>query len=974
MSAVSNQLNTSSPKIETPPPAKDNWAGLISAVWVTVAVLTAPFVKILIEIYRQTQTGASVSVQYLLLGSISLFTIIGCILMTVKAVQIPFRLRPFLLGGFVQLYVLALAVLIQQVGLLLSGVSMLYAIMVIFLTGDRNLVNLSVYGATAGGILTALLYVVKPFVQVSMPGFVLGSYTMLGILLMVFIVLLLADFTPVTLRLKLITAILVMVMIPLIVSSYVQSNFTRNAIETRNLESIRAAVTQTKNLVDDFIITNQNRIYQDAQLSEFASYLQTPDSLRKDSLVERDLKLIARALTVSREVGAVQSYGLVDNSGFVVFDTDKNALKTYEKDNDYYMIPYLTGQSYVSASYSWDKTVPYIVFSAPVMDGQNNVIGVLRVRYRGDVLQTMLESHTGLVGKGSYPVLLDENLIRLADTINEDWIYKPAKQIQWEDIRKLTRARRIPTYFYPNADAYLPNIETVIKAYPSQDVFYTDIKVTNAVLPHLGMLATTRNNWIVMYFQEQASLNTLLQNQNQLFLIISLVFAGFIAATATMFGRLLTAPVNQLTLTAEQIAHGNLDAEARVETNDEIRTMGNAFNIMTSRLRSFINDLEVRVQERTQELANQNVALQFRARQLQTVSDVARNITSAQDLEKLLTSVCELISDRFGFYHVGIFLVDEKNEFAVLQSANSEGGQRMLKRHHKLQVGQVGIVGYVTGYGKPRIATDVGEDAVYFNNPDLPNTRSEMALPLLANDRVIGALDVQNVESNAFTSEDIELFSILADQIAIAITNNRLYQETTQALAEISGLHRQYLRQEWTKDTSQRDVTGYRYTPQGTLVESNELDFNEIETVLESGQPTRVGDAWAVPIILRGESIGVIQVQDKNLTTQEWSENELTAIQTVADQIGQALENARLFEQTLRRAERERKVLEITSKIRSTNDFNAMIEIAQSELQKALNVSRATVIFQNSPETKTNGEHKTGTGPLPGVNGKNINP
>ena len=970
MNAVKNHPNpASSTSAMGSSLSPDNWSGLSAVAWITTAILAIPLIQTLVIIIQSGPAAASTPVQYWIIAGAAFAAIFVCALMTTRVVRIPFRARPFILGITVQLFLLVVALLVDQVGLLLSGIGLLYAIMVVFLTRDRNLVNLSVYGATAGGILTALTQVARLFSQVSIPGFVMGGYTLLGISLMVYVVLLLADFSPITLRLKLISAILVMVIIPLTVSSYVQSNFTRNAIEKRNIESIRAAVTQTKNLVDDFITTNQTRIYQDAQLREFADYLQTPDSLRRDSLVERDLKLIARALTLSREVGVVQSYGLVDNHGFVVFDTDKNALKSYEKDNDYYMVPFLTGQSYVSASYSWDKTTPYIVFSAPVLNGQKNVIGVLRVRYRGDVLQDILETHVGLVGKGSYPVLLDENLIRLADTINKEWAYKPAAQISWEEVRKLTRARRIPTYFYPNTDAYLPNIESVIKSYPAQNIFYTDINITKKPIPHLGMIATTRNNWIVMYFQEQQSLNTLLENQSQIFLLVSLIFAVFIAATATMLGRVLTEPVNQLTLTAEKIAQGDLDAEARVETNDEIFTMGNAFNIMTSRLRSFISDLEVRVQERTQELANQNVALQFRARQLQTVSDVARNITSTQELEKLLTSVCELISDRFGFYHVGIFLIDEKNEYAVLQSANSEGGQRMLNRHHKLQVGQVGIVGYVTGFGKPRIATDVGEDAVYFNNPDLPNTRSEMALPLIANDRVIGALDVQSMESNAFTNEDIELFAILADQIAIAITNNRLYEETTEALAELSGLHRQYLRQEWAKDSSQRKVTGYRFTPQGKLVEVNDLALDQMEIIFESGQPSRLGDAWAVPIVLRGEPIGVIQVQDKNLSTEELSENELTAIKNVAAQIGQALENARLFEQTLRRAERERKVLEITSKIRSTNDYNQMIEIAQAELQKALNVSRAEVIIQNKPGNNSNGTGQNGNGSHNGKNG-----
>ncbi|MRS05961.1 GAF domain-containing protein, partial [bacterium] len=334
--------------------------------------------------------------------------------------------------------------------------------------------------------------------------------------------------------------------------------------------------------------------------------------------------------------------------------------------------------------------------------------------------------------------------------------------------------------------------------------------------------------------------------------------------------------------------------------------------------------------------AKQNEELSFRSAQLQTVSDVARNIVSNRDLETLLTSVTTLINERFNFYHVGIFLIDEKGEYAILRAANSAGGRKMLARQHKLQVGQTGIVGFVSQSGQPRIATDVGQDAVFFNNPDLPETRSEMALPLKEENRIIGALDVQSIEPNAFTPEDIELFSTLADQIAIAISNNQLYENTRRALDEAQNLHRRYLNQEWTRKTSEPGNTSYKYTPEGLVPVKDDLP--EINTVLETGRPifkskTRKGEhssqlsILAVPIILRGESIGVIHLQENRSEDFEWSESELATVQAVSDQVAQTLENARLFESTIRRAERDRKVLEITSKIRSTNDPQQMLRV-----------------------------------------------
>ena len=390
---------------------------------------------------------------------------------------------------------------------------------------------------------------------------------------------------------------------------------------------------------------------------------------------------------------------------------------------------------------------------------------------------------------------------------------------------------------------------------------------------------------------------------------------------------------------------------------------------MTQQLRGFIGELENRVNERTVELARQNESLQLRSQQLQTVSDVARQIVSARELETLLNQVTVLISDRFNFYHVGIFLIDQNNEYALLRAANSEGGQRMLARGHKLRVGEVGMVGYVTGAGQPRIATDVGKDAVFFNNPDLPETRSEMALPLKVGDEVIGALDVQSVVSNAFTAEDISLFSTLADQVAIAIRNNQLYSETMRALQESQKLHQQYLQQEWGREAGERGDVAYIYTPGGMVVRPY-INTPEVERVFETRQPVikqaeATGDrsVMAIPVMLRDEVIGIIHLQEAENTVREWSNEEIATVQSVADQVGQALENARLFERTVRRAERERKVLDITSRIRASNDPQQMVQIALEELQRALRVSRAQVLVQTPPSLSEGQEDSDGESP-----------
>jgi GAF domain-containing protein len=271
-----------------------------------------------------------------------------------------------------------------------------------------------------------------------------------------------------------------------------------------------------------------------------------------------------------------------------------------------------------------------------------------------------------------------------------------------------------------------------------------------------------------------------------------------------------------------------------------------------------------------------------------------------------------------------------------------------------------------------RIATDVGADAIFFNNPDLPHTRSEMALPLIGGSQIIGALDVQSTQPNAFTQEDINLFSTLADQVAIAVMNSRAFEETQYALAEAQMVHRQYLQQEWSRELAEKDHYAYEFTPQGLVtrdrVESEEIDtvFSTGEMLLRNSVQNNAGQKPAVlgiPIKLRGETIGIIHLQDESALPREWVNEDIQIVQTIADQVAQALENARLFQQTLRRADRERKVIEISSKIRSTNDPEQMMQIAVEELQHALHASKTQVILnQNIEKPEVEKESSNGSG------------
>jgi GAF domain-containing protein len=341
--------------------------------------------------------------------------------------------------------------------------------------------------------------------------------------------------------------------------------------------------------------------------------------------------------------------------------------------------------------------------------------------------------------------------------------------------------------------------------------------------------------------------------------------------------------------------------------------------------------LETRVDERTKDLER-------RAKQLQVAADVGSAAARLRDLGELLNQTTTLISERFNFYHVGIFLVDEEGEYAVLRSSNSEGGQRMLVRGHKLKIGQVGIVGYVTGLGEPRIALDVGKDATYFDNPDLPETRSEMALPLMVGNRILGALDVQSREEVAFTEEDISILKVLADQVAIAIDNARLFSDTQAALENTRRAYAEVSREGWQRLLRERQTeVGYVSQPSGDILPITHEVSKEYVKALSSRQVVLSNEDTTlhVPIFIRDEPIGVVRL-DKQNDGSRWTKDQIGLAGTLSEQLAIALESARLYQDISQRAERENVISDITTKINSSIQLDVILRNTVQELGHAL--------------------------------------
>ncbi|HET9588607.1 MAG TPA: GAF domain-containing protein [Anaerolineales bacterium] len=433
--------------------------------------------------------------------------------------------------------------------------------------------------------------------------------------------------------------------------------------------------------------------------------------------------------------------------------------------------------------------------------------------------------------------------------------------------------------------------------------------------------------------------------------LAALIFFALLLAAISIsmsIGQIIAAPIIRLTRTAEQIIGGNLSAQAKITSQDEIGTLAQAFNTMTSRLRQILEELERRVADRTSELALANEKIERRARQFEAIAEVANTISSTRDMDSLLPQIATAISKQFGFYHVGIFLLDPRGDYAVLSAANSEGGHKMLARNHKLKVGETGIVGFVTGTGKPRVALNTGEDVVFFDNPDLPETRSEMALPLRVGEEIIGALDVQSTVPNAFDQEDINILTTLADQVSIAIQNARQYEATREALAEANSLSRQFVQAGWQQFTHSQKLIGIRHSgARATLLygesEGNKSGDNSNRYPAASEVN---GETLAVPIKLRGEVIGSVNIQAPE--NRKWEPDELDIVTAIIERAALALENARLLQESQSRAAKEAKIGEVTARISSSIHIRNVLQTAVQELGQALPGSEVIIQFDQN--------------------------
>ena len=734
-----------------------------------------------------------------------------------------------------------------------------------------------------------------------------------------------------TIRTRLLVTFIILVLLPALAVGSISSLLYARAARTQVLGHLESVASLKQAEVQGWateLITNLLLAMPSTdQLPATQILLLDPDLVDQgayQSAYERELNRFELIITRGRVFDEIF---LVNPDGIVVLTTDPTRIGLNE-----FGYPYFEQglrRPYVSPQYLSQQTNRRIItVAAPVSDTEGQVIGLLAGRVNLDRLEGIMASGVGLGETGETYLVGRRDYRLLTSSIYPDYVAGESYPLFSEGIQRgsLGASGRGEYQNYAG--------EPVFGAY-----LYID-SIDMILLAEQGRAEAL-----------SAITSSVALNVAVTVLVVLVAILGALFVTNR-----ITTPISNLAHTAEKIAGGELELEATISREDEIGALAGSFNLMTSQLRQTLTGLEQQVADRT-------AVLSQRTAYLQAAAEVGRAAASVLDPDQLIRQVVDLIRERFNLYYVGLFTLDEPEEWAVLRAGTGDAGKIMLERNHRIRIGS-GMIGWSIANQQPRIALRAELDDARLVNPLLPLTRSEAAIPLRSRGRVIGALTVQSVQPDAFDEATVAVFETMADQVGTAIDNAHLFAESQVAYESLSRAYGEQTQQGWLNRLRFGHSLGYRSDVSGNVVRTEEwlpelaLVYEKREAVIghvvedagaagSGAQPKEI--FLGVPVFIRDQIIGVIQGY-KPVNEGEWRTDEIEFMQDVANIVGMTLENARLYEDTQRRAENERIVSDVSSRIRQSLDVDTVMQTAVVELQRALGLKDITIRLGDTHE------------------------
>jgi len=700
-----------------------------------------------------------------------------------------------------------------------------------------------------------------------------------------------------TIRGRLLLSYILVAVVPVIIIAATGVYFAWRSGRDRVLEQVNAVADVQATRVEEWAVTLQDGLDRALHGRDAILYAR---SLLRPRLTDTDggeTEVILRSdLMINWTVYVADdplfdAIALVDLDGQVLVSTDE------QYDGQRLVgagMPDSEGPFRISLSWSGLATDPSSVLAMTAVQEENgDVLGVLIGRTSLLSFENILGSQLGETGE---VYLVDE---QSGLTLTPVWVTDRNAEVPlvlgWADSGPLDGAGEYANYLG------IP----VLGAYRS--------------LPELGT--------VLMAEQDRSealqAITTMLVANGSIALIVAIVSV----VVSLSITRSIADPLASLGVTAERIAGGDLTSVASEAGAAEVRTLAVAFNSMTSQLREVIDGLEIGVAERTRDLER-------RSTHAEAASEVGRAASAILDPERLYRVTVDLIRERLELLYVGLYLVEEAGQWAVLRAGAGSTDENLVVNEHRVRLGQ-GTIGWAISNGRSRTVSELAHG----------RARSEAALPLRSRGQVLGALTVQSERSGAFDQELLVVLQTMADQVAVAVDNARLFEDSQSALYAARRASGDLSREAWAEVLRARTELSYRGTEQG-VARIGQVWRPEMQRATEEGVPVieqrDEGQSLAVPIVLHGEVIGVLDTfkPDEKGT---WTLEQVALVEQIVEQLSQSLENARLYEETQRRSIREQQLREIGTRMQSTPDLDAILRMAVEDLARALDVPSAFV-------------------------------
>lgn len=717
------------------------------------------------------------------------------------------------------------------------------------------------------------------------------------------------------LRTKLIITFVPLMLLAIAFLSLFADQSVNTALTNAANQSLDSAASEVASRIDNFIITSLGAMETEAQLPDFVAYLD-PNYFRPsfgnqvevlESLAKKDPQHII-------------SYALLNGSGLDIADTHGPYTGADESTQNYFKIPFESGLPYVSPILFQEGRPPSFFMSTPIFGVADQPVGVLRVEYDAAIFQFLVEKSTGQAGDGSFAVLFDENLMHLAhgegtiaSTINFKLLTPPESMAWFEQMQSM---QRLPQGDAENLSSDLPELAKNLSNAGNNKFFIAKDAATGNKLDQVAVTELESQPWKVAFFQPREIFLAPITVQRRRTFLLTIAIALAAIAFAVWLGNIITNPITKLTNIAQKVSEGQLDILASVEGKDEISKLAQAFNHMTGQLRQLIASLEDQVKERTKDLS--------------LSMEVGQQSAAIREEEELLPRITQFIRDQFDLYYVQVYYVDDVRKNLVLRQGTGDVGKLLLDRHHKLPIGVGSIVGQVAASGQSIVVSNTELSDIHKPNPLLPETRSELAVPLVVENVVLGVLDMQDGTAHKFTKENVTVFEAMATQLAIAIDGARQWTAAQESQKRAEQILRQLTRDAWGKVLADEyHATKIRYA----------YNLSTLSAV-KNPMPPSESDVH-VPIEIQGQTMGYLSL--KLPEGQSETGDETLILEAVSQQLAQKIENLRLFEDTQRNAWRNQVIGETTSKVWSSAEVETVMKSAIEALGNELDASDVVI-------------------------------